>query len=131
LKLQQPGRLGGKVCLLLREPRCLRLAVVVEADNILNIVRNIRNAFAHSSKLISFSHPAVVAELRKASRLALSKKAWKSKGPDVFLYMSLCLHLSSKLIQMYLKRMKSRKHNPSVAEVVKALQANLSPTNDG
>ena len=30
------------------------------------IVCNIRNAFAHSKKLIQFDHPAVVNELRKA-----------------------------------------------------------------
>jgi len=29
----------------------------------LTIVRNIRNAFAHSKTLIQFDHPAVVAEL--------------------------------------------------------------------
>jgi len=92
----------------------------------LNVVRNIRNAFAHSKKLIWFGHPAVLAELKKASRSAILKKHWKSKGPDVYLYMSLCLRVSSKLIQMYNKRMKSRKYNPSPAEVAKALLKPLS-----
>jgi DNA-binding MltR family transcriptional regulator len=46
----------------------------------LNIVRTIRNAFAHSKKLIQFDHPAVVAELRKATRLTLPKKSWKYKA---------------------------------------------------
>jgi DNA-binding MltR family transcriptional regulator len=89
--------------------------------NDLNIVRNIRNAFAHSKKLIQFDHPAVVAELRKATRLGIPKKMWKSKGPDVMLYMSLCFHVSTKLIRIYIRRMKSRKYNPTPSEVVKAL----------
>jgi len=87
----------------------------------LNIVRNIRNAFAHSKKLIQFDHPAVVTELRKA---AIPKKMWKSKGADAILYISLCLRLSTKLTRMYIRRIKSRKYNPSPSEVVKAL---LSP----
>ena len=44
----------------------------------------------------------------------------------MYLYMSLCLRVSSKLIQMYNKRMKSRKYNPSPAEVAKALLKPLS-----
>jgi DNA-binding MltR family transcriptional regulator len=83
----------------------------------LDIVRNIRNAFAHSKKLIQFNDPAVLAELKKAS--AITKGMWKSKGPDAFLYMSLCLRVSSTLARMYVRRMKSR--TPSPAEVVKAL----------
>jgi DNA-binding MltR family transcriptional regulator len=91
----------------------------------LNIVRNIRNAFAHSKKLIRFEHPAVLAELRKASRSAIPKKSWKSKGPDAFLYMGLCFHVSAKLAQMYIRRVKSR--HPSPAEVANALLKPLRP----
>jgi DNA-binding MltR family transcriptional regulator len=87
----------------------------------LNIVRSIRNAFAHSKKLIQFNHPAVIAELRKATRSAIPKGMWKSKGPDVMLYMSLCIRLSLKLIRIYRRRMKSTKHTPTTSEVVKAL----------
>jgi DNA-binding MltR family transcriptional regulator len=87
--------------------------------NNLNIVRNIRNAFAHSKKLIQFNHPAVIAELRKATRSAIPKGMWKSKGPDVMLYMSLCIRLSLKLIRIC-RRMKSTKHTPTTSEVVKA-----------
>ena len=33
----------------------------------LNIVRNIRNVFAHAKKIVSFDHPLIVAELNKIS----------------------------------------------------------------
>jgi DNA-binding MltR family transcriptional regulator len=87
----------------------------------LHIVRNIRNAFAHPKKLIQFDDRAVVEELKKATRSAITKGHWKSKGPVVFLYMSMCFRVSSKLVQLYVRRMKHRKYNPSPAEVVKAL----------
>jgi DNA-binding MltR family transcriptional regulator len=80
----------------------------------LNIVRNIRNTFAHSKKSIQFDHPAVLAELRKAS----AKQMFKSKGSDVLLYMSLCFRVSSKLIQIYVRR---TKRHPSPAKMLKAL----------
>jgi hypothetical protein len=88
-------------------------------DN-LHIVRNIRNAFAHSKKLIQFDHPAVVTELRKATASAIPKKHWKFNSPgNVFLYMSLCYWLSNKLSRTYIRRMKSR--YPSPSEFLKAL----------
>lgn len=88
--------------------------------NDLNIVRNIRNAFAHSKKLIQFDHPAVATELRKATRSAIRKKMWKFKGPEAMLYISLCFRLSTKLVRIYNRRMKYRKHVPTTSEVVKA-----------
>jgi hypothetical protein len=33
----------------------------------LNIVRNIRNVFAHAKKIVIFDHPLIVAELAKVS----------------------------------------------------------------
>ena len=67
--------------------------------NDLNIVRNIRNTFAHSKKSIKFEHPAVVAELGKATTSA--KNMCKSIGPDAMRYKSLCFYLSTKLVRMY------------------------------
>src|SRR5215831_4699495 len=94
-------------------------------DN-LHIVRNIRNAFAHSRKLIRFDHPAVVNELRKATRTALPKKSWKFKAQHVDirapgLYMRLCYWLSNKLGRVYIRRMKYRTYNPTRSDYVKAL----------
>jgi DNA-binding MltR family transcriptional regulator len=70
----------------------------------LNIVRNIRNAFAHSKKLIQFDHPAVVKELKKATRSALPTKSWEFKAQCLnihapSLYMRLCYRLSNKLMK--------------------------------
>jgi DNA-binding MltR family transcriptional regulator len=71
----------------------------------LHIVRNVRNAFAHSKKLIQFDHPAVVAELRKASRSALPKARWKLNDAKRC-YAILCLRLSSRLSQIQSRRTK-------------------------
>jgi DNA-binding MltR family transcriptional regulator len=87
----------------------------------LNIVRSIRNAFAHSKKLIQFDDLAVIGELRKATRSAIPKGMWKAKGSDILLYKSLCIRLSLKLIRIYSRRMKSTKHTPTTSEVIKAL----------
>ena len=92
----------------------------------LDIVRQIRNAFAHSKKLIQFDHPAVVAELRKATRSALPKKSWKFKAQHLYihapgLYVRLCYWLSMKLVKMYNRRMKSIPYNPTPSDYAKAL----------
>jgi hypothetical protein len=73
----------------------------------LDIVRNIRNAFAHSKKLIQFDHPDVAAELRKATGSPIPKKHWEFASPDVtiHIYIALCFRLSRAL--MRLRRMKS------------------------
>jgi hypothetical protein len=77
--------------------------------NDLNIVRSIRNAFAHSKKLTDFDNPAVVNELKKVTRSSLPKKHWK----DIYmtnhgLYACLCYRLSSKLLRIFNRRMKAR-----------------------
>jgi len=43
----------------------------------LNIVRTVRNAFAHSKRLIDFDHPLVAAELKKIEIPKLRKKTFK------------------------------------------------------
>jgi DNA-binding MltR family transcriptional regulator len=86
--------------------------------NDLNIVRNIRNAFAHSRKSIQFDHPAVAAELGKATRSA--KTMWKSIGPDAMRYKSLCFYLSAKLVRMY----ESTRYDPA-PDYVKALLSGM------
>ena len=54
--------------------------------NDLHIVRRIRNAFAHSKKLIQLDHPAVVTELKKSTRSALPKKYWKFKSQYLYIH---------------------------------------------
>jgi DNA-binding MltR family transcriptional regulator len=81
----------------------------------LNIVRSIRNAFAHSKKLIQFDHPAVVAELKKATRSALPKARWKLNDPKRC-YAILCLRLSSKLAKIKFRRMNIQRFDRKVRE---------------
>jgi Mannitol repressor len=74
----------------------------------LTIVRNIRNAFAHSKKLIQFDHPAVVKELRKATRSALPKKYWKWRAEAW--YVTVCYMLSRKLYRIHVRQLKSARY---------------------
>ena len=68
-----------------------------------NIVRNIRNAFAHSKKLIDFDHELVVAELKKiAIAKSPSLKLWrelKSLKDAQLMYISLCILLAGFLVK--------------------------------
>jgi len=75
--------------------------------NDLDIVRKIRNAFAHSRKLIQFDDPLIVNELGKASKLALPKKYWTGFKPQDR-YVSMCYQLSIKLKGIDIRREKSR-----------------------
>jgi hypothetical protein len=66
----------------------------------LNIIRTIRNCFAHSRRLIDFDHPLVASELQKIQIPKLRKKKFKSikaREPKTA-YLSLCLALTSELI---------------------------------
>ena|SRR5579863_4055011 len=69
-------------------------------DN-LDIVRVIRNAFAHSKRLIDFSFPLVVKELHRIKIPKTSRKAFreiKTKKPEDA-YVSLCMQLTIELIR--------------------------------
>jgi hypothetical protein len=74
--------------------------------NDLTVVRNIRNAFAHSKKLIKFDHPAVVEGLQKATRSVDPKKYWKLDAQQR--YGILCLRLATKLAKIEAQPTKSR-----------------------
>lgn len=74
----------------------------------LTIVRTIRNAFAHSKKLIKFDHPAVVAALRKATTSSALPKGLDERR----LYINLCLRLTLKLMRIHLQRMGRITYNP-------------------
>jgi hypothetical protein len=100
--------------------------------NDLNIVRNIRNAFAHSPKQIKFDHPTIVNELKKATRSALPKAAWKGlKAQDC--YVRLCVSLSLKLSRIRIRRSKglSKISQQQLIALVQAQRAKLEATNAG
>jgi hypothetical protein len=91
--------------------------------NDLHIVRNIRNAFAHSKKLIHFDNPLIVKELGKATRSYLPKNFWKlanvvPQGAAEFSsrYVVLCTLLSTKLMEINVRQHKSKRYrNPFLA----------------
>ena len=68
----------------------------------LNVVRIIRNAFAHSKKLIDFDDPLIISELvsahilRKKFKTYLLKEAHAEMGRTIFIIV--CLRLQNKLL---------------------------------
>jgi hypothetical protein len=81
--------------------------------NDLDIVRVVRNAFAHSRVLLKFHHELVVAELLQAKRLPRSFKK-QLQNPKVTeslaqsCYIILCLRLRIKLIKKTIKRRRAK-----------------------
>jgi hypothetical protein len=75
----------------------------VEHD--LHIVRVIRNAFAHSKKLLDFDDPLIIPKLLSAHYLGAVFKKHLQKEPTAVLakaaYISICLDLVSKLLKVY------------------------------
>jgi hypothetical protein len=76
-----------------------------EVNHNLNIIRNIRNTFAHAKKLITFEHELVVAELRSTAIPKVRKRGhrdvkslkWGGQG----CYLSLSHHVSMMLLQRH------------------------------
>lgn len=68
----------------------------------LNVVRVIRNAFAHSKKLLDFNDPLVVPELLSAHLLAAKFKKQLRKNPETQLakasFIIICLRLQTALL---------------------------------
>ena len=73
----------------------------------LHIVRNIRNAFAHSKKLIDFDHPLIVAELRSLEIPRYNKRRHKDCKNLYYgskeSYLSLCHFISMHLVRKHIK----------------------------
>jgi len=78
--------------------------------NDLNIVRNIRNVFAHSKRLIQFDHPLIVKELAKATRSYLSKVGPQGAAEFSSRYVVLCSWLANKLLRIHRGLYKSKRH---------------------
>jgi hypothetical protein len=67
----------------------------------LDIIRAVRNAFAHSRRIIDFSHPLVGKELNSIRLLARRKRAFRKaiKKPPHQCYVDLCCLLSTELVR--------------------------------
>jgi hypothetical protein len=76
----------------------------------LNIVRNIRNAFAHSKKLIDFEHELVVDELKKMAfrNERASKKFDRETKTQQQRYQALCFGITIQLMRKHTSAMHSR-----------------------
>jgi DNA-binding MltR family transcriptional regulator len=68
----------------------------------LNVVRIVRNAFAHSKKLIDFNDPLIISELTSAHILAKKFKLYLQKEPHAELartiFIIICLRLQNTLL---------------------------------
>jgi hypothetical protein len=108
----------------------------------LDIVRTIRNAFAHSKRVIDFNHPLVMAQLRRVAVPTLNQKRYRDirKNTDgLDAYRSLCLQLATWLIKRRMRTLtshrkrKPRKYSSFFDALVPSLKlANLGqPPEDG
>ena len=85
----------------------------------LNIVRNIRNAFAHAKFLLDFDHADVISELKEVSapdaqhsKLARAVKSIRSRKRGARrAYIELCFALSNEILRRDLRRVRARDRN--------------------
>jgi DNA-binding MltR family transcriptional regulator len=87
-------------------------------QNDLNIVRVIRNAFAHSKKLLEFDDPLVIPELLSAHLLpAKFKKYLRKKGPGNQLakasFIVICLRLQAALMRKQTNALRAQNYRRS------------------
>jgi DNA-binding MltR family transcriptional regulator len=103
----------------------------------LNIVRVIRNAFAHSKKLLDFDDPLVLQELMKAHLFPTTLKKEFQKWHAAVLvkagYIAICLQLVTKLMRierraLSAKSRRFRKKYPQVSNYASALLAYATPS---
>jgi DNA-binding MltR family transcriptional regulator len=75
----------------------------------LNIIRNIRNAFAHSKKLIDFNHELIVEELNKISfRNEIARKKFdRLIKSQQHRYQQLCFIITFQLMRKHTKAIRS------------------------
>lgn len=90
----------------------------------LDIVRSIRNAFAHSKRLIDFDNPLVGAEIGKIKPIPGRRKSFASmkKAKPEHAYVSLCMNLATSLIKRRIRSMASaNKKRPKTSPFYRAL----------
>jgi hypothetical protein len=78
----------------------LRLYDPAFRDN-LHIVRSVRNAFAHSKRLIDFNHPLVSREIKKIKMPKRQRRKFRNIAGEApqHAYVTLCLRLVSTMIE--------------------------------
>ncbi len=81
----------------------------------LNVIKNIRNVFAHSKKLVDFSHHLISEELARLPQVKSRVDFWtqvrwirKRKPPNRFAFIILCYSANTLLIKRGTKMMRSK-----------------------
>lgn len=98
-----------------------------EARTNLHIVRVIRNAFAHSKKLIDFDHPLIVAQLSKiVYSTKQDRKLYEVKNDNQLRYSCLCYMLTCNLMLKKIKRLEARNrhHSKKASKTAQSAYAN-------
>jgi DNA-binding MltR family transcriptional regulator len=101
----------------------------------LHVVRAIRNAFAHSKKLLTFDNALIIEELRAANSFNARTKMGIKIGAEAIAlqacYAALCFTLSSKLMQRRVRanhaRNKRAEKRLQGSPLARALMGTLSP----
>ena len=99
----------------------------------LNIVRDIRNAFAHSRTLLTFDHRDIGPELRKVRPVRKGKQILQSgvlvlgssKRAYLELCMSLLMYFQLKLNESWKRKDKRRRDNIQAHELLKKIVAGI------
>jgi DNA-binding MltR family transcriptional regulator len=70
----------------------------------LNIIRTIRNAFAHSKKILTFDDKLIIGEILRAHNVRKRDKKWLQKSPTPdsarTFYITICYSVAIKLMQL-------------------------------
>lgn len=95
----------------------------------LNVLREIRNAFAHSRRLLDFSDPLILNKLSSARQLsAVDRRALKTDALRISTFVILCHNVAIKLINRNNKTVKARARRRLKASAVsKALIGAMDP----
>lgn len=97
----------------------------------MDIIRVVRNAFAHSKRLIDFNHPLVVAELNKIIIPSFRKRTFsqlRSNEDKKHVYLMMCMVLTSQLLkrQNRSRRAADRRRNKKI--LTSPLYRQLAPS---
>ena len=112
--------------------------------NALMLIKDVRNAFAHSKKLIDFSHESIIDEYRslkigpkrKTGYYLFLERVKNIKGNPRNLFVALCYATSTQLIKVEKKRLKAQrrtlkkrmnfKYNPLLAALLETTGQSLA-----
>ncbi|MBQ8105968.1 MAG: hypothetical protein IJ127_24200 [Afipia sp.] len=108
------------------------LKIIEDAEKTnMDIIRVVRNAFAHSKRLINFEHPLVVAELNKLAIPSYRKRHFqqlKTNGDKKHVYLMMCMTLTLRLVKRYNEAQKKATRRKSKKLITSPLYRQLAPS---